>query len=213
MKNMRTCFALFRPEIFIDCRTERSDETSLNWIIEELSSLGRKAPKQIVYCQSIDSVSSLYRLFAAKNRLIDYVQMYHAHLPAKLKDDIAEEFSRENSQIRLLLCTVAFGMGIDVKDIERVIHWGVPATVEEYWQEVGRCSRDGRPGHAILYNIPGSVRTNRTKECMINLIKTNVCIRQHVMKTFQFKGVALSQSHNVCQDKCCNRCKTLTHNK
>jgi len=47
---------------------------------------------------------------------------------------------------RCLISTVAFGMGVQIGNVEEVIHWGVAKDLLSYWQEAGRCARDGRPG-------------------------------------------------------------------
>ena len=50
-----------------------------------------------------------------------------------------------------MFVTVAFGLGGDVRDIRRIVHIGVPYTLEEYFQEAGRCGRDVLPGNATVY--------------------------------------------------------------
>ena len=50
-----------------------------------------------------------------------------------------------------MIATSAFGVGVDIPDHRRIIHWGLPSTKEEYVQETGRAGRDGEDAHATLY--------------------------------------------------------------
>ena len=68
---------------------------------------------------------------------------FHVLYPEHLQETIVQDLVRSNSKIRLLLVTVAFEIGVDINNIRRIIHIGVPDTIEEYFQEVGRCRRGG----------------------------------------------------------------------
>ena len=59
-----------------------------------------------------------------------------------------------------VICTSAFGMGLDISDVRMVIHWQHPSSVEDYLQEFGRAGRDGRPAVAVLLHDARRVRSN-----------------------------------------------------
>ncbi len=73
---------------------------------------------------------------------------YHAGLPTAERDEVQAAFL--GSAIEVVVATTAFGMGIDKANIRTVIHTAMPATVEGYYQEIGRAGRDGKPARALL---------------------------------------------------------------
>jgi DNA topoisomerase-3 len=73
---------------------------------------------------------------------------YHAGMSATERDEVQTRFL--NGRLEVIVATTAFGMGIDKADVRTVVHAALPASVEGYYQELGRAGRDGKPSRAVL---------------------------------------------------------------
>ena len=84
---------------------------------------------------------------------------YHAGMTARRRAEVQDRFFA--GQLDVVAATSAFGMGIDKADVRTVAHAGVPASLDDYYQEIGRAGRDGHPAHAVLVYDPRSLRIPR----------------------------------------------------
>jgi len=78
---------------------------------------------------------------------------YHAGLGADDRERLQDDFMNERA--RVVVATCAFGMGIDKPNVRLVVHYTMSGSLEAYYQEAGRASRDGRPGRCVLLYAPG----------------------------------------------------------
>ena len=205
-----------RPNIHYVVKPFESIPSTFASLLETLQTELCVLPRVIIYCRKYKDCSDLYKFFKkglgqdftkpsdapdiANFRLVD---MFTACTDVVTKTRIIENFTKP-SQLRIVIATVAFGMGINCPDVHHIIHFGPPDDVEAYIQETGRAGRDGSSSCARLLITKGWKRF--VDENMMNYIENDSLCRRMVLfdqtedQINDFKRPCMCL--NICERNC-----------
>lgn len=192
---------LHQPAVFISSFNRENityrvnpKKNSFNQLLNFLDA--RKEDSGIIYCLSRKSTESL----AADLKEEGYAaEAYHAGLTNEVKARNQEAFLKD--EVKIMVATIAFGMGINKSNVRYVVHMDLPKNIEGYYQETGRAGRDGLASDALLLYSPGdaiklrsfaTVENNREQSAimlkklddMVNYCQLHACRRQFLMHYF-----------------------------
>jgi len=145
MKNLQYFISSFnRFNLFYEIKPKKNKEQAINSIVKIIKSIPNESG--IVYVQSRKSTEEIAEMLQVNGIR---ASAYHAGLESKTRTKIQDDFLME--EIDVICATIAFGMGIDKPDVRFVIHFDIPKSIENYYQETGRAGRDGMEARCIAF--------------------------------------------------------------
>jgi ATP-dependent DNA helicase RecQ len=148
----------------------------------------------IIYCATRRQVDDLSAALARKGYA---ARPYHAGLPEEERRANQEAFRRDDA--RIIVATIAFGMGIDKPNVRFVVHYDLPGSIDNYYQEIGRAGRDGLPAHCLLLFGYG------------DLSKVQFFISQKTEPEQKVANILLSQLLGFAESDVCRRVPLLNY--
>ncbi|XP_023930264.1 ATP-dependent DNA helicase hus2/rqh1 [Lingula anatina] len=197
-------------------KVDKSLETTFAWLVMELRTYKQTMPKVLIYCKSVKECADIYAMLLAElgqdgrvdsskppsshNRL--FAMFFHS-TPDDKKQLIANDLQKVDGNYRVVVCTNALGMGIDLKDINLVINYGCPRDIESYIQESGRAGRSGQSSMAILYYSSMHL-LGTDAEVKLYARNSSECRRKLLYR--DFGGNFEDSGHHSCCDICARSC-------
>ena len=207
-----------KPNICYAVREKGNIEEVFSPLLNTLCSTRCQMPRVIIYCRKVEHCSQLYRFFLSAMKyefteppgspniaMFRLVDMFTSVTRNSVKESIIASLQKRHAPLRIVICTNAFGMGVDCTDVCQVIHWGSPSDIESYVQECGRAGRNSQPAQAVLFWKKADFRTYCTKDMQSYCTGNDVCRRARLMSYFD----CTYDSNNDCS--CCDVCSRNFH--
>ena len=218
-----------KKNIFYEVLVRSTIDEDFDSVLTDLTVNNIKAKRVLVYCQSLNMCSAPYAQFlytlgensyypsgaeqVSDNRLFG---MYHSCTDEYNKRVITDSLSQSDGIVRVVFATMALGMGVDFRDVQYVIHYGAPRSLEDYLQESGRVGRNGQQSYSKVFWKPvdapmrkdQSDHRNREIAAVRRFLEDSETCRRYMLLS-HFDRVVADNMERPSRTLCCDNCRAL----
>ena len=213
-----------RPNIYYEVHQRSDIETDMKPVLSSLKDHQNRAPRVIIYCRTMNMCADIYAHFhfelgdssyypsgaqqISDNRLFG---MFHSGTPDHNKEVILKSLTDPHGVVRVVFATIALGMGVNLKDVNTIHHYGAPQSIDDYFQESGRGGRSGDAAQSLVFwkpsdcpvkKQPTSTRDEELIAVRRYLENDTACRRQWLLDYFDPTCSKPGPNPNTCCDVC-----------
>ena len=216
-----------RPNIMYEVRNRTEADSDFAVLLSTLREKCITTPRVIVYCRTLTMCADMFDLFSfemgseqyhpvgapevSDNRLFG---MFHAKTPQSSKEVIIRSLLDPQGVVRIVFASLAIGMGVDLRGVNTIVHYGAPSSMEDYFQASGRGGRSGESAHSIVYwkpsdcakrKNPSTTHHREVNEVRRYLENSSVCRRKWLLNYFDPMSAKAGDDPLECCDVCASR--------
>lgn len=205
----------------VEVTKEKDVCTNFKWLLDLLIADGVNCPRIIVFFRQIKHIAEVFEYLQSNLKDKQYADnqtengnghwnrifaMFHLSTSEKIKRAVCTSFQDEGGLIRVVLCSTSFSMGLDVKRVHTVVHYGPANDIDDYLQESGRAGRDPtKQCNAVLIKYKYSLNSLNITSDMKQYVNGTTCRRLKVLLPFTKDAESVSPKHDCC-DICSLKC-------
>lgn len=210
------CTTFDRPNLYYNVKRS-ADPSAVANLLQSVYTTRNKHISCLVYVLTQNDATTLSNYL--EGVLPVSVASYHAGMSTMRRSEVHRDFC--NDEVQVIVATIAFGMGINKPDIRYVLHYGLPSSLEAYYQQTGRAGRDGAPAKCILFHSRKDVTrqqiiknynssiTDAEQQRIMDMsyyANSSKCRRKMLLDYFAGQDIRRDDEKDNFQEACCDVC-------